>query len=331
MNGLEISRAFFEEFARPMLESMPETTPYIAAGLCGSGSECFGFDDDISKDHDFEPGFILFLPGEDIVDRRAAFLLERAYAKLPREYLGLKRSLVSPVGGMRRGVIRTGDFFKEKTGNENGVLTIGQWLTVPETALAEAVNGEIFCDPYGEVTRIREGLKQYPEDVRLKKLAGNLLLMAQAGQYNYLRCLKHGESGAAQLAVMEYVKATLNVIFLLNRTYQPYYKWAFRALRSLGGKAAAESTASRLAEEADLLEFLITSANDTTPDPDGFNPPLSETKQDLIESIAADVIEELQNQGITEAICGDLEKHAYSVNDHIQDAAIRNLHVLAAV
>ena len=94
---------------------------------------------------------------------------------------------------------------------------------------------------------------------------------------------------------------------------------------------ASKQTAASLSQEADLLEFLLTSGNDSTPDPEGFNPPLSETKQDLMESIAADVIEELQNQGITEAICGDLEKHAYSVNDQIQDGFVRNLHILAAV
>ena len=36
-------------------------------------------------------------------------------------------------------------------------------------------------------------------------------------------------------------------------------------------------------------------------------------------------------QKLTEAICGDLEKHAYSVNDGIEDAEIRNLHILAAI
>ena len=116
MKGLELSRAYFEEYGRPMLEKdFPQLLPFLAAGLTGSGSECFGFDDNISQDHDFEPGFCLFLPGEDIVDRRTAFLLERAYAKLPKEFCSLKRSLLQPVGGSRHGVIRTGDFFKENS------------------------------------------------------------------------------------------------------------------------------------------------------------------------------------------------------------------------
>lgn len=313
MQGLEISRAYFEEFGRPMLEQQfPEQLPFVACGLFGSGSECFGFDDEISRDHDFEPGFCLLLPSEDVVDRRTAFLMERAYAKLPKEFMGLKRPLMAPVGGSRHGVLRLDEVFSDKVGAADGILTVQQWLTVPESSLAEAVNGEIFLDNYGQVSRLREALKHYPEDIRRKKLAGQLLLMAQAGQYNYTRCLKHGETGATQLAVCEFVKSTMSAVFLLNRVYQPYYKWSFRAMRRL----------PLLALEAEVLEYLLTTGNDAS---------LAEEKYDVIEGICADVIDELNLQGLTQANCGDLEKHAYSVNDGIEDAGIRNLHVLAGV
>ena len=70
MKGLDISREYYEEFGRPMLErDFPELMPYLAAGLFGSGSECLGYDDEVSLDHDMEPGFMLLLPGEEIVDR----------------------------------------------------------------------------------------------------------------------------------------------------------------------------------------------------------------------------------------------------------------------
>ncbi|MBR3311733.1 MAG: DUF4037 domain-containing protein [Solobacterium sp.] len=312
MNGIELSEKYYETYGKPMLEEQfPEILPYLACGICGSGSECFGYDDAVSQDHDYEPGFIIFLPGEDVIDRRTAFLLERAYAKLPREFMGLKRSLMAPAGGARHGVIRTEDFFLEKTGTKDGILTIGQWLDTPEQSLAEAVNGKIFTDPYGEVSRIREGLHYFPENIRRKKLAGQLLLMAQAGQYNYQRCLKHGETAAAQMAVFEFVKSTMAAIFLLNGVYQPYYKWSFRALRQL----------ERLSLDAEVMEYLITSDNDAN----------AEEKYRAIEDIASDVIDELAEQGLTKAICGDLEKHAYSVNDGIDDAEIRNIHILGAI
>jgi hypothetical protein len=39
----------------------------------------------------------------------------------------------------------------------------------------------------------------------------------------------------------------------------------------------------------------------------------------------------LQAQNLTKAVCGDLEKHAYSVNDGIRNAEIRNLHILSGI
>ena len=313
MNGLDLSRAFFEAYGRPMLEEQfPEVLPHLAAGLFGSGSECFGFDDDVSRDHDFEPGFCLFLPGEDVVDRRTAFQLERAYAKLPKEFEGFSRAVMQPVGGARHGVFRTEEFFTEHVGTPDGTLSTEDWLMLPDQALLEATNGEVFFDNRGDVSAIRETLAFFPDDVRLKKLAGNLLLMAQSGQYNYRRCLSHGEPAAAQLAVCEFVRSALNSIFLLNDRYQPYYKWAFRALADL----------PVLADLSGALEYLLTTPNDDAH---------AAEKYDLIEQIAGRVIEVLNEQDLTGAVCGDLEKHAYSVNDHIADGALRNLHVLSAV
>ena len=313
MNGLELSERFYRECVRPMLsEQFSDLLPQLAIGLFGSGSECYGFDDAVSTDHDFEPGVCILLPGEDAVDRQAAFRLERAYAKLPKEFLGFRRSAIAPVGGARHGVLRTAEVFSDKVGAPDGILTLQQWLTVPAHALSEATNGKLFYDGLGEVTRIREGLARYPEDVRRKKLAGHLLLMAQAGQYNYTRCLKHGETGAAQLAVTEFVRHMMSAAFLLNSVYEPYYKWSFRAMRSL----------PKLSLLAETAEYLLSTDNE---------PSLAESKYDMIEDAAADVIDALQEQELTKAICGDLEKHAYSVNDSIADGEIRNLHILAAV
>lgn len=313
MNGLELSREYFETFGRKMLEEeFPETGKYLAVGLVGSGSECLGFDDELSQDHDFEPGFCIFLPDETIVDRKEAFRLERAYAKLPKEFMGFKRNVINPVGGSRHGVFRTAEFYTDKAGTDGTELSAEDWFRIPTYALREATDGEVFLDNYGEFTRIREMLLSMPEDVRLKKLAGNLLLMAQAGQYNYPRIAQRGENGAAQLAVFEFVKSTLESVFLLNREYMPFYKWSFRAMRDL----------LFLSELEQPLCSLMTTDNE----PDNAHKKLIQ-----IERICAAVIGELQRQNITKAVCSEMEKHAYSVNDHISDNEIRNLHILYAV
>ena len=313
MGGLELSREFFEAYGKPMLEAQfPHLLPKLAAGLFGSGSECFGYDDEISRDHDFEPGFCIFLPGEDEVDRRSAFLLERAYAKLPKEFRGFRRQTLLPVGGARHGVLRTGEFFQAMVGAPDGLLTAAQWLTIPEEALAEAVNGELYFDNLGEVTHIRASLAEYPADIRLKRLAGQLLLMGQAGQYNYGRCLRHGETAAAQLAAHEFVKSALSAIFLLNRRYQPYYKWSFRALRAL----------PKLGNLAPPLETLISTPNGPEDIP---------AKERIIEETALAVASLLREEGLSDLPGGELEAHAYAVNDRIGDGELRNMHILAAV
>lgn len=313
MKGLELSRKFYEEYGKPMLENeFRDCFHLLAIGLVGSGSDCYGYDDEFSLDHDFEPGFCIFTPDTSVLDDKTFFRLERAYSKLPQEFMGYKRSLVKPVGGSRNGVFRTSDFYIKKVGSPDGNLSSEQWLSLPDFALLEATNGEIFCDNLGEFTKTRNEIKEYPRDIFLKKLAGNLLLMAQSGQYNYPRILKRGETGSAQLSLFEFTNAAIKCFFLLNNTYLPYYKWQFKALRSLpDGNNFADS-----------LEFLISTDN---------SPENAEIKLSVINNACDDIIKLLKEKGITEATCNDLEKHAYSVNDFIGSPSLRNANIFSGI
>ena len=313
MKGLELSEKYYKEFGDVMLrEQFPDILSQIAVGLIGSGSECFGYDDELSEDHDFEPGFTIFIPSEVFMDSKTAFQLERAYAKLPKEFMGYERKPVGPVGGNRHGVVRLDEFLKEKLGNTSGELTAEDWLRLPENTILEVTNGRIFYDGSGTLTAIREGLNNMPEDIRRKKIAGHLLTMAQAGQYNYYRLIKRGEEGAAQLALYEFVKSATQVVYSLNHALMPYYKWAFRGMRELAILPVLE----------ERFVYLLTTPNDEKN---------SLNKANCVEEIAGAIIAELGKQGLSEADCGDLEKHAYSVNDSIKDTSIRYLHILAAV
>ncbi len=307
MKGIDLAKAFYEEYGIPMLKEFPELEGKVAVGLVGSGSECFGFDDEFSKDHDFEPSFCIFLPSEAVVDRRSAFLLERAYAKLPKEYMGFARGESSIGGQGRRGVLRTAEFFISKVGAPDGELSTENWFAVPEFSLAEAVNGSIFCDDLGEVTAIRQKLSKFPRDVKLKKLAGELLLMAQAGQYNYYRSITRGETAAARLAAYEFAKSALHAIFLLNDTYLPFYKWQFRALRGL----------PKLASLAQPLERLLSSAESDN--------------AERIEQIIGGILDEVRAQGFSSLPHNEAELHAYAVNGQIANGDLRNQHILYGV
>ena len=307
MKGLELSERFYKECGEKMIEeNFSHIKPYLATGLCGSGSECMGFDDSISHDHDFEPGFCIWLTDAD--EREFGFKLFRAYSNLPKEYNGFKLKERSNGDFSGRGVMTITEFYREYTGKKEGPEMIGDWLYIPSHFLCEATNGEVFYDPFGEFTRIREKIKYgMPEDVRLKKISSCALLMAQSGQYNFSRCLSHGESGAARLALSEFVQKSIEMVFLLNKEHMPYYKWSFRAMKNL----------DILGEKAIILEKLLDTPNE-------FSQEISQG----IESFCASVVGELKSQGLTDFDDDYLERHAYSINEKIADNRLRNSSII---
>ena len=90
MNGIELAKKYYEAYGIAMLEEQfGNVSDRIAIGLVGEGSECLGYDDAFSQDHDFEPGFCLWITAAD--ERKFGFKLERAYTKLPKTFLGYTR------------------------------------------------------------------------------------------------------------------------------------------------------------------------------------------------------------------------------------------------
>lgn len=305
MWGLEEARKLYERYGVDMIErQFPAYAGRIAAGLAGHGSECFGFDDELSRDHDFPEGFCLWL--DDETDRAIGVPLSRAYRALPFQKAA-ERSALSETG---RGVRRIGDFYSRYTGCPGAPESDLQWLSLPSHALAEATNGAVFRDDQGLFTSIRETLLHgMPEDVRLKKLAARVIAMAQAGQYNYPRCVRHGELGAAMLAITAFVNAACEAIYLLNRRHMPYYKWQLKGMEGL----------EKLAGMKDALEFLLTAENDEQG---------RILKSAVIEDICAAVVKELRAQHLTHGSWDYLEPHAFEVFSHIESAALRAMHIM---
>ncbi|MCI5840533.1 MAG: DUF4037 domain-containing protein [Clostridium sp.] len=309
MQGLELARRYYEEFGRAMIaERFPDYEGRIAVGLAGSGSDCLGFDDDVSADHDSGAGFCLWLTDDDY--ENIGFRLAREYSKLPAEFMGVPKGRVNSYGSSHFGVKSISGFYTPFTGRAGAPETNAEWLYTPEFSLAAAVSGEVFRDDLGEFTAVRERIKNgMPEDVRLKKIAARVIAAAQSGQYNYPRCLAHGETGAAVLAAAEFVRNTASLIYLINRRYAPFYKWLLRGMRGLG-------QLSHLERE---LSFILTEGNFTEQ---------TRAKSEAIEGVCAELAEYFRACGLASSWADFLEPYAYEIQNNIKDPELRNMHIM---
>ena len=232
-NGLTLCRQYYEEFGKPMIaEKFPKYVNQIAVGLVGKGSDCFGFDDEQSRDHDFGPRFVMWVTKDTYAEIGEE--LQRAYEELPKAFLGVER-IETFHGRDRAGVMIIEDFYEKLTGINNISDTpVTKWLEAQEYGLAAAVNGEVFCDDEGVFSEWREKLlAYYPKAVWYRRIAEECALFAQNGQYNLPRMRKRGQLVAAELAKAECIKHAMKLSFLLKRKYAPHDKWLFKGLQKL--------------------------------------------------------------------------------------------------
>ena len=312
MLGIELSNRFYQIYGKSSLQKeFSDIFSRLAIGIAGEGSDCFGFDDELSTDHDFEPGFCIWITKEDY--EKFGFSLERWYSKLPKEFEGYSRQNSSFVNTNRRGIFMIDDFFCRFLGSPSVPKTLEQWLYIPHESLACACNGKIFYDGLGEFSKIRNTLNNgYPYDVKLKKLAAHCAMISQSGLYNYSRCIKRNETGAAQLAVFEFVINTISVIYLLNNTYEPFYKWSYRGLRSLNHLTTLESSLISLTELAN-------------------SPDEVKAKQETIENISCLLVEEIKRQGFINEATNSIESCAFMLQNKIQNPTLRNMHIMDGI
>ena len=315
-NGLKISEVFFEEYGLPMLEKdFAEYKDQIAAGLVGQTSECFGYDDYISRDHDYAPGFCLWLPEE--LKKKIGDDLQKAYDDLPvqdfilnhRADVGMAEPsrIMTGARSHRVGVHSIEEFYYEHTGMTHAPETTEDWLATPQMHIAEAVNGKVFRDPSGEFTAIRnvwEGF--YPEDVLKKKVAADLAMAGKTGQFNYDRSIKRGDIGAAYCCVTEFIYKISAALFLLNGRYMPYYKWRFRAMKDFTTLKCAVEPLMKLTQLSEEV---------------------SSDKINLIEDISGMVIKELVGRGWSSGHSDYLLDNAKLVMKTIKNSEIASWNV----
>ncbi len=306
MKGLDLCEHYFNECGLPLFErECHELIPKMAFGLVGDGSDCFGFDDIFSRDHDWGPAFCIWLNSDDM--QSYGPVLQKLYDSLPKEFKGFETRMTSRYGEGRVGVLDINNFYRRYLGTAGLPQNLKQWLIAPENALATAVNGRVFLDRAGLFSDIRQGLlNYYPEDVRLKKIAARCMTVGQAGQYNYPRCVKRSELYAAAQAEMKFLESALSLVFLLNKRYLPFYKWAHRAVQDLPilGHYSYECI-NKLMQTKEVTE-----------------------KEQIIELFSLEIITALHELGMSESDSDFLPDHGPQVQARIEDQEMRNFSVL---
>ena len=282
-SNLERSREFYETVGKEMIHThFPEWENRIAVGLVGEGSDCYGFDDEISMDHDYEVGFCMWLTDADY--EKIGHALQEEYDKLVKNENCLK---------YRRGVFRVNDFYNkllESSENFEKEFSL-DYQKVEEFQLAAATNGIVFRDDMGVFSDIRKKLlAYYPENVWRGKLAQSIHEFSQYAQSNYARMMARGDELTAKICVGKAIESAMDLIYLLGRTYAPYYKWKKKGLEKFPLSQKILPLLEKLAElssQREAWDNVTYHASFINKD-DGC--------VDLFEQIAKELLEELKRQ-----------------------------------
>lgn len=304
MKGLALAEEYFHAFGKPMIDMyFSGLKSRIAAGFVGMGSDCLGFDDQLSRDHDWGPGFCIWLGKDDY--GKVGKNLQHSYDALPARYDGTERAM-SKWGQGRMGVHNIGGFYRSFIGLPRAPEKVMEWLVIPEHNLATSVSGKVFVDPSGEFSDIRAKiLAYYPEDVWKKKLAARCMTAAQSGQYNYQRCLQRGDHYGAWSALTKFCEDLLAFVFLFNRKFMPYFKWHCRAAAELPvlGKVMSQAVG------------VLCRGND------------HKKKLSVISECCMILMEELRRQGLCGAAGTSLLDLGPEIHSGMADKDLRNLDV----
>lgn len=236
--GMELSRRFYWEAARPVLDRSFAGMAHSAAML-GSGSETLGFDDEMSADHGWGPRLQLFLRPDDW-EAHAEDIDEALRHGLPHRFLGYPTNFSEPdpedngvqlleateSGPVNHRVetLTIGGFWRSYLNFDIGrPIGAADWLTFPQQKLRTITEGEIFYDEIG-LGDLRARFDWYPADVWRYLLAAG---WARVGQEEHLmgRAGLVGDELGSALIASRLARDLMRLCFLMERRYAPYAKW----------------------------------------------------------------------------------------------------------
>lgn len=310
MRGLKLAERYYHYYGQEMIHNMfPDYEDRVAVGLVGEGSDCFQFDDEISQDHDWGPGFCIWLNKLDY--EQIGVFLQEEYNKLPKDFAGVPPRIESEKTKDRMGVYEINCFYKKFTGLDEPPSTWVEWINLPEYNLAACTNGKIFRDDFGEFTFYREKLLQfYPEDVRLKKISLRCFTIGREGQYNLPRAIKRQSFVAASYALSKFIEASISIVYLLNYKYMPFYKWMHKGLINLPILGQKVSKLTEKIVESDFTPEMVSNPNE---------------KIEFVNIICSCIVEELKNQQLSDTKSYYLLDHSDYINSRIENKELREL------
>ena len=288
------NRRFYDEHVAHLIHSkFGGFENRIAVGIVGEGSDCFGYDDLISRDHDFGTGVCLWLTDEDM--NRFGYSLSIAYNELVDN---AERKYYTERLKERRGVMRIHDFYSNilriDCDTKNCTITEDQWYSLDHSCLKTSVNGVIFRDDLGKFTAFRKLLlSYYPDRVWRVRIAEKLHEYSANLQINYARCMTRKDTVAAEICRIQGMKAAMELFFLLKREYPPYYKWTYHAMKELDKEGIFSQNIQELAD---------TKCNPEAWEGTRYHPERLNYKDRIIslaESIAGEIVEMLIEKRLT--------------------------------
>lgn len=230
---IDISHGFFDEFVRPILASQfPNEFSQMAFGVWGLGSEALRMDDDYSRDHHWGLRIDAIMPLE-LLQERWSSMAAALETGLPNSYQGHSLGERAVVGaGITPDSLR--GLLSRTIGIEHPPQTDAEWLSIPEEDITHVINGEVWHDPLGRFTAVRDTLKAYyPEPVRLRRLAHWCRYYSGMGTYALKRALLRNNQYFASTAFGRSIRLGVQMAFMLDKTYYPYDKWTMAAFKRL--------------------------------------------------------------------------------------------------
>lgn len=244
--GLELSRRFYWEAVRPILdEHFPELL--YAAARIGTGSDVLGFDTEMSTDHYWGPMVQLFLPEEQMdlaptISETLSWNLPHLVAGYPVNFEPvpdepgvyiMRETGEYPIN--HRVTFSTVEvFFQQHLAYDIAQPPdVADWLTLSSQKLLETIAGAVHYDNVGDLTKLRERFAYYPHDIWLYLLASG---WQRIGQEEHLmpRAGFVGDELGSALIGSRLVRDVMSLGFLIEKQYAPYPKWfgtAFQRLR----------------------------------------------------------------------------------------------------